>query len=67
MKIPHICAENGAHKPYEVLACDPDPENQPEDYLPEGFHTTEVNVIELDDVDWPGFPRGSTFVNESYM
>lgn len=67
MKILHICAENDAHKPYEVLACDPSPEDLPEDCLPGGFHITEVNTIELDDADWPGFPSGSTFVNESYL
>lgn len=67
MKILHICAESDAHKPYEVLACNPDPASLPEDYLPKGFHVTEVNTIELDDVDWPGFPSGSTFVNESYI
>lgn len=67
VKILHICAENDEHKPYEVLACDPDLENLPEDYLPEGFHITEVHTVELDDVDWPRFPSGSTFVNESFV
>ena len=67
MKILHICAENDKHQPYEVLACDPDPECLPIDYLPKGFHITETNTIELDEIDWPGFPTGSTFINESYI
>jgi len=68
MKILHICAENDEHKPYEVLACGPDPENLPADYLPEGFHVTVMNTIELgEDIDWPYFPSGSTFVRESLI
>jgi len=67
MKILHIRAENDEHKPYEVLACDPDPENLPADYLPTGFHVTVVNTIKLEGIDWPYFPSSSTFVNEAYL
>lgn len=67
MTILHICAENDNHKPYEVIVCDPDPENLPEDYIPEGFHITEKNMINLEGVDWPYFPSGSTFANTAYL
>ena len=65
-KILHIYAESENGQPYELLACDPDPENEPEDYLPKGFHIIEKQLVELDE-DWDSFPSGSTFLNESYL
>ena len=63
MKVLHICAENDKHKPYEVLAFDPDLDDLPEDYLPKGYNITQLNTVELGDIDWPYFPSGTTFVS----
>ena len=63
IKILHIMGTKEDGTPLEILAVDPCPENEPEDYITKGETIEESQVIELVG-NWPSCPRGTTFERE---